>query len=365
MPLPSQISTNFPGPYNVFIPAFDGKATANLIVSYARDPKKFAVNKLAQRWPVNYLSGYWLTLRPEVLARVLTDPNETIWADGAPSPTGSFNQQDFRATQYMCVRRARPAYVGWQTREQAAYPVQETQLQVLGHQMMTTRAYAFYTLAMNAAAYLPSHVGTATYWSGLNTSLGLGGFFSQGTSTNPIIQRALLNIGNQIMMDTMAAVSYTDLTLVITPPAAIGMATSAEIHDYVARSPFALAQVKGDVPSQNGSWGLPDKLYGLDLVIDPTLLTTSGRLVVPGTTTYIEGSNQGLVLCPPGAMGSNVGQVTSAFSSFHFFFYRGEEMVTETLDEPVNKRTLLRVSETWGLNMVSPESCALIQNMFF
>src|SRR5277367_4744396 len=119
MPALGQITTAFPGPLNVFIPAFDGKATANLIVSYARNPKKFLVGKLAQRTPVNYLSGYWLTLRPEVLARVLTDPNESVWQDGSPAPTGSFNQQDFRATQYNCIRRARPAYIGWQTRDQA------------------------------------------------------------------------------------------------------------------------------------------------------------------------------------------------------------------------------------------------------
>lgn len=382
MPVPSQITTNFPGPYNVFIPAFDGKATANLIVSYARKPDKFAVTKLTQRTPVNFLSGYWLTLRPEVLARIMADPNETIWQDGSPAPTGSYNQQDFRATQYTCLRRARPAYIGWQTREQAAFPVQDTQLQVLGHQMITQRAYAFYQLAMNSANYLlgpsnaastiGSHVGTATFWSSVYAGVAGGGggssgggFFYAGTSTNPIIMRAIMNVANQITMDSMAAVAYTDLTMALTPPAAIGMATSAEIHDYLARNPLALAQVRGDSKSQNGQWGLPDMLYGMRVVIDPTLQTTSGRLVVPGTTQYIEGSNSALIMATPGDLPDNVGQISSSFSSFHFFFYRGEEMVTKTLDEPINERTMLRVQETWSVNMVSPETCGLITNLFY
>ena len=364
-------TTGFAGPSSVYIPSFNGKATANLIVSYARNPKKFAVTKLTQNTPVDYLNGYYLKLRPEVLARIMTDPNETVWVDGQPFPKGNYNQQDFTSLQYFCQRRGRPAYVGWQTREQAAWDVQDTQLNVLGHQMMTQRSYGFYTLAMNAANYIGgltpnttgSHVGTATYWSGLQSFT--GGFWSQGTSTNPIIRRTLLNVANQILMDTMSAVPYTDLTLVITPPAAIGASSSAEINDYLARNPLALAQVRGDSESQNGQWGLPDKLYGMTVCVDPTLQTTSARLVVPGTTQYIEGSNQALIMAPPGAMGENVGQVTSAFSSFHFFFYRGEEMITETIDEPNDRRSQLRVWETWDVRMVSPESCALVQNLFF
>jgi hypothetical protein len=356
-------TTAFPGPLNVYIPAFQGKQTANLIISYARDPKKFAVNKLTLRQPTQTLAGNWLSLRPEVLARIINDPNEVVWVDGQPRPTGTHNQQDFRATSYQCVRRARPAYIGWQTRDQAVWDVQDTQLGVLGHQMMTQRAFAFYGVAMATATHLASHVKTATAWSNIG---GTGGFWSAGTSTNPIIKRTLGNVADQIRKDTMASVNYTDLTLVITPTEAIGMANSAEIHDYLARSPYALAQVKGDSPSQNGQWGLPDKLYGMDLVIDPTLRTTSGRLTVPGTTVDILDSsdNKALVMATPGALGDNVGQVTSAFSSFALFVYNGEEMVVETQDEPWNKRTMMSVHETYDIKCVAPETCALVTNLF-
>jgi hypothetical protein len=357
-------TTAFPGPLNVYIPAFGGKASANLIVSYARDPKKFAVNKLAQRTPTSTLAGNWLTLRPEALARVMNDPNEVIWIDGQPSPTGTHNQQDFRGTPYTCVRRARPAYIGWQTRDQAVWDVQDTQLQLLAHQMMTQRAYAFYDVAMNSANHLSTHVKTATAWSDLGGYT--GGFWSAGTSTNPIVQRTLLQAANQIRKDTMDAVKYSDLTLVITPQVALQMASSAEIHDYVARSPFALGQIKGDVAGQNMEWGLPDKLYGMSLVVDGTLRTTSGRLQIPATTVDIQDANDNsaLIVATPGSLGGNVGQVNSAFSSMHMFVYNGEEMVTTTQDEPYNMRTLLRVHETYDMKLVAPETAALVTSLF-
>lgn len=357
-------TTAFPGPNNVYIPAFQGKMQAQLIVSYARDPKRFAVNKLAQRAPTNTLAGNWLTLRPEVLARILNDPNEVVWVDGQPRPTGTHNQQDFRATTYQCVRRARPAYIGWQTRDQAVWDIVDTQQQVLAHQMMTQRAFAFYNVAMASGNHLASHVKTATAWSSIGGYT--GGFWSAGTSTNPIVQRTLLQVGNQIRKDTMDAVRFDDLTLVITPQVALQIAVSAEIHDYVARSPFALGQIKGDVAGQNMEWGLPEKLYGMNLVVDGTLRTTSGRLQIPATTVDIQDANDNsaLVIATPGALGSNVGQVNSAFASMAMFVYNGEEMVVETQDEPWNKRTLMSVHETYDMRMVAPETAALVTNLF-
>lgn len=356
-------TTGFAGPLSVFIPAFQGKQTANLVVSFARDPKKFAVNKLAQRTPTPLMAGNFMQLRPEALARIMTNPNAAVWVDGQMRPGGTHNEQDYRAVPYVCTRIADTAFIGWQTRDQAVWPIQDTQTAALGHIMMTRRSQAFYTLTMTAGNHLSSHVKTATQWSNIG---GTGGFWSAGTSTNPIIKRALLQMANQIRLDSMNAVDYMQLTLVITPPAAIAMSTSAEIHDYLARNPLALAQVRGDAPSQNGQWGLPDKLYGMDLVIDGTLRTTTGRLTVPGTTVDIMDStdNSALVLATPGKLDDNVGQVTSAFSSVHMFVYNGEEMVVETQDFPWDKLTKMSVHETYTFIFAAKETAALATSLF-
>lgn len=353
--------TGFPGPNSVYIPAFQGKQSVNLITSYARDPKKFAVNRLAQRTPTELLSGNWLQLRPEALARIFTDPNSVIWVDGQPAPSGTHNAQDYRAVPYSCLRRAMPDYVGWQTKDQAVWPIMDTKLGALAHLMMTQRALVFYNLTLNSANHLASHVKTATAWSSIG---GTGGYWSAGTPQNPIIKRSLANIGNQIRLDTMATVGYKECTLVISPPSAIAMANSEEIHYYLARSPFALSQIRGDKEMQNGEWGLPDKLYDMDLCIDPTLRTTTARLVVPGTTEDIMDDNTALVICTPGALKENIGQVNSAFSSVHMFVYRGEEMVVKTQDFPWDQLTKMMVYETYGMSMVAPETAALATNLF-
>lgn len=354
-------TTAFPSQSDVYIPGFNGSAQARLIVSYARDPKKFAVNGLVTRTPTQQQSGLWLVLRPEALARVFQDPNAYEWRDGQPFPTGTHNAQDFRSVSYTCVRRGMPDFLGNLTEEQAVWPIRQTKQDNLAHLMMTLRATVFYNLMLNPLNHLSSHVKTATQWSSLNGAT--GGGWAQGTESNPIIQRTLKNIANQIRTDTLAAVNYKDLTLVIDPTAAIIMAASQEIHSYLARSQFAFKQITGD-ENQNGEWGLPAKLYDMNLVVDPTLQTISGRLTVPGTFQDVMNYNTALVMAAPGALKENVGQVNSGFSSVHMFVYRGQEMVVKSKQDDWNAFEKLGIFETYSLNIVAPETCGLATSLF-
>lgn len=357
-------TTAMPGPYDVYIPNLnDGKATARLIVSYARDPKRFAVNRLVTRTPTQNLSGFWLVLRPESLARIYQYANNYIWVDGQPFPTGNHNAQDFRSVAFQCYRIAMPDYLGEQTREQAVWPIEDTKIEALGHMMMTLRASVFYNLMLNPVNHLASHVMTSTQWSSLNGQV--GGGWGQGTESNPIIKRSVLNLSNQIRKDSLATVNYKDLAVVIDPDAAIIAGSSAEMHSYLARSMFAEAQLRGDKDSQNGEWSMPSRLYGLELIVDPTLQTLTSRMVVPGTYSDIMNYNTALILALPGALGSNVGQVNSGFSSCHQFVYRGEEMVVKSKYNDWDMVTKLGVYETYGLSIVAPETTGLITSLFF
>jgi hypothetical protein len=355
-------TTAFPGPYDVYIPAFGGKQTSRLIVSYARDPKKFAVNGLTTRTPTDTLSGNWISLRPEALARVFQDPNAYIWVDGQKAPDANYNTQDFRYTPYQCFRRAMPDYLGDQTAEQAVWPIQETKLDALAHIMMTLRATVFYTLMLNPVNYLATHVMTATQWSSQNGAT--GGGWQQGTEANPIIMRTLRNMANQIRKDTLATTSYKDLTLIIDPDAAILMSSSQEIHSYLARCQFALAQIKGDSAEQNGEWGLPPTLYGMNLIVDPTLQTISPRLQVPGTFTDVMNYNTAIVMAAPGAIKGNNGQVNSGFSTTHMFVYKGQEMVVKTKADDWSLRTNMLIFENYAMSIVAPETAALATSLF-
>lgn len=356
--------TAFPGPQNVYVDTFQpgGKANAKLITSYARNPNKFAVAGFPTVTPVENLSGLWLQLRPEALARVFQDPNAYLWVDGQPFPTGNYNAQDFRSVPFQCYRRAMPDYLGDQTKEQAVWPIESTKLDALGHIMMTLRATVFYTLTLNPANHLSTHVKTANQWSSLNGAT--GGYWSAGTVTNPVIQRTIRNVANAIRKDTLATVNPSNLTMVIDPDAAIIMAASQEINDYLARSQFALSQIKGDKEEQNGEWGLPPMLSGVKIQVDPTLQTVSPRLTVPGTFTDIMESNTALFFAKPGALDANTGQVNSGFSSVHMFVYKGQEMVTKSKYLDWDAYTKLGCYETYGMSVVAPETMALARSLF-
>jgi len=105
-------------------------------------------------------------------------------------------------------------------------------------------------------------------------------------------------------------------------------------------------------------------LYNMNVVVDGTLQTTSGRMVVPGTFTDVDDDNIALVMAAPGALSANIGQVNSAFSSVHMFVYKGEEMVVKSQDDPWNEYTRLGIYETYDMKIVAPETCALATNLF-
>lgn len=54
--------------------------------------------------------------------------------------------------------------------------------------------------------------------------------------------------------------------VVISPQEALALAAHRTIHDYLARSPYALQQLI--LGTRNGEYGLPEKLFGLDVFIN-------------------------------------------------------------------------------------------------
>lgn len=335
----------YPSGTNPFVPRFDAKGSGKLIVSYSRNPKDFAVNKLVTITPRTELSGYYARFDPSVLSRV-NDLNSTVWADGQPAPTGDQNKQRFAFVPYAMQRRAEPFYVGYQERDQAVWDVDAQGQDVLGQRMMSWRALEFYQLIQNANNYLASNTSTATALS--------GGLWSAATGSNPYIKIGLRKIVNQIVKITNAAVSRKDLTLLLSPDVAGALAETQEIREYLARSVFALKEIRGNEPDQNENWGLPDRLYGINVVVDPTIQNAAFRDQDP-SYNFMTGANEAIILCRPGDL-VNTGQFATAFSSVHMFSYTKEEMLMETFDEFWNKRVRHMVTDTRAFQVVSPET---------
>lgn len=347
----------YPGATGGYIPNFLGGESAGLIVSYSRDPKKFLVNKLLQITQVDKLTGYWKRANPGALARIYSDPDEAIWPDGAEAPRGYHNEQDISNAMYNCKRRAEADTIGYQTAKQSAYPLREMTTHTLAHRMMTRRAVAFYTRALSTDYYLSANTATVAAIAGPSVT------WANATGTNPYIYKTMMYAASTVTKATVGAIQFRDMTMVLSPDAAYQTAATEEIRNYLAQSPDALAQIRGDKPGQNASWGLPDQLYGMKVEVDPTIQNIGPRLATD-SNSYLATSTKAIFLCRPGDTPDNATQFSSAFSSWHLFTFQGEEMLAEEFDEPLHRRTHYRLTDCWDIQPVAPETAFLATLIF-
>jgi len=164
-------------------------------------------------------------------------------------------------------------------------------------------------------------------------------------------------MAQRVQKATLGVVRPRDLAFVVSPTSADLMGRSAEVHAYLANSPFALAQVRGDAPNQNGLWGLPDALYGIPIIVDDTVRVSSRKGAATLVSGYILG-NQGIMVARPGQL---VSDGSSAFSTCVLFMF--EEMTVESKDDSDNRRTMGRVVEDYAAVLASDISGYLISDV--
>lgn len=346
------MATAFPGGYNTFVPSFD--TTGKLVVAYSRNPKDFAINKWLTLIPVKRSVGYYLKLTAENAARILSsNVSDFLWADGNDTPSGEYNTESFEFKSFTTIRYAFPFRLGHKAIQQADWKVEAQHAAMAAQQAMTGRTINAAQLVLASANWAASHVaatGTALAGAALNT----------GTATNQILKKALNAIGKKIQKDTLGVVRPKDLCVVLNPDLADALSRSAEIASYLVSSPFALAQVRGDSPSQNGLWGLPDALYGFPIVVEDAVQVAQrkGATAAPAYLFSTSSSpNPLVVVARPGGL---VSEGSSAFSTVVQFLF--EEMTVETKDDPDNRRTKGRVVEDYATVLASDISGYLVQD---
>lgn len=333
---------------NTYVPSFE--ASGELVVSFSRNPKDFALNSYVTLTPTEKSTGYFLRISPDNAMRILsTTGADTTWADGNDAPTGTWNTEAFEFAPFLTKRHAYPFRLGYKAVEQAVWKILAAHAAMAAQQAMTDRTIEVNALLDATGNYPTGHYATATAQG--------GGFLSDGTAANPIILRALNACAFKIQKDTGGIVRPRDLVLVVNPELANAMAASQEIHTYLAQSPAALAQVRGDVPSQNGLWGLPDTVYGYRVAIEDAVKVAQlkGATADPG---YIKDDNTAWLVARPGQLVGTEG--APSFSTAHIFVY--EEMTVESKDDPDNRRHQGRVVDDRGAVMISGLSGFLITN---
>lgn len=334
-------SAGFPGPYSSYTPSHE--ATGGLIVGYSRNAKDFPVNNYIQIYPSQNMFGLYAVWTSRNAARIISNVDaEHSWADGAPAPPGLNNLESYVMQSYKTTRRSYPFTLGELTVQQQSFDLLMANTQDMAQQCMTARTMLVQG-ALSAQNWgsntinVPTLLNTLGQGSGQNW--GNGGI---GTTSNPgpNIKRSLQYGIRTIHLQTIGTVRENKLVLVVNPTTAQAMAASTEIQDYIKQDQFALGQLMGNVPNQNGIWGLPTHLYGVKLVVEDAVRVSSNKGATTDSLGYVMPDGVAYLLARPGELQGIAGH--RSYSTIQCFFYQ-DELTVETKYDADNKRYMGRV----------------------
>jgi hypothetical protein len=337
----------FPGAYNTFVP--NHEATKAMVIDFSRNPSKFPVNRYIQVVPVSDPIGYYLAMTVEERGRIRnTDGSEFKWADGNDAPAGQDGTESFEYKAYRQERYAFPFRFGDMTVKNASWDIVAQHAAIKAQQAMTHRTQQVATLLTTSGNYPSANTAAVTAIAG-NT-----GAWNQSTPGRKDIQRSL-NYGAETILDaTLGGLQLSDLVLIISSSCARQIAECQEIVDYIKGSPDAKAQLVGDKASLNAKrYGLPDQLYGFDLVIEDTRKVTSKKGATRAVSQIWPVASAVLASRPGGLVGV---AGAPSFSTATCFVNSEYEMAVETLDDRNNKRTTGRVIDMFDLKMTAGAS---------
>ena len=336
----------YPSAYNAFIRDHD--ASNKMVIDFARNINKFAVNRYTQVVPVQKVAGYYLDMTIEEAGRILySDLRNFIWYDSQPAPEGNEGTESFRFKPFETTRYAYPFMLGDLTIDQATWNILAQHSSIKSRQAMTARTQLAITAATTVTNYDTSHRLT------ISSITGNSGTWVTSTTARQDIKRSLNTAAEVILDDTLAAIELDDLIVVISSELAARISECQEIVDYIKGSPEALAQIKGELPGENAMYGLPNKLYGFPIAVEKTRKVTSRK--IPGTAAtrapMLATATPFMCARPGGLVG-----VADAPNFSTIVCFAQEEMTVETLREAQHRRTAGRVVENVVYKVVAPAS---------
>lgn len=345
----------FAGAFNAFVPEATGQ-----LIAYVRNPQAYKYNQYTQLVPMgtDVPIGIYYALHVDDVQR-LPDLNESVWADGAEAPDpGRGDGIRFVPTEFQAIRKSFPFRIGWLTLRAG----QKTGLNLMmAHTTLSRnkaqmdRTQRIITLLETSANWPSTNTATASSLNGL----GPAGYWDLASADDSngsflAIKKTLDEAARRIHLKTNGAVGDFEsqgpngLKLVLSPGAAIRTSQTAEIHAYLRESPFALAQVRGKVAGQNALWGLPDQLYGWDIIVEnavrvnarPKADGSEESISSGGNKSFIKSDTSAIIASRPGGLDGEYG--APSFSTVQLYTYDGE-MQLEVSDDVDNRRTKGRV----------------------
>lgn len=341
-----------PGGANTFIRQHD--ATGNLIVHYSRNPKDFPLNRYIQIREVDKETGYYLQITAEEAGRIVGgNLNEFVWPDGADRPQRNAGWEQFRFLDYRTQRFDFDFTIGYKAAKQADWDIKATGGATKAQQAMTARTRAVHVVLADTNNWDASHV------SDVASILTNQGSWELSTTQRGDIKRSLNHAASTIRKDTLAVVRKDDLMLVMNPVSAARVGESQEIRDYIKGSEDAWKEVINQ-EGRYSEYGLPNKLYGYEIVVEDSVMVTSARGAATVTRADVMGDGIAYMMARPGQL---VASVESGPSWSTCMLLILEEMTVETFDDDTNRKSTGHVVEDYSPVMTSPVSGFYFQNI--
>lgn len=317
----------YPGGSNTYIP--NHRATNNLVIGFSRNPKKFPLNQYIQLKPVTQDQGRFLKITTEEAGRILdADLSEFVWADGADRPQNNDGTELFHYDDYRTKRYNFGYKLGTKAEQQADWAIAKTHQQLKAQQAMTGRTVRVHSVLAANSSWETGHRKDVT------TISGVTGTWDASTTARQDIKRSLNHAAEQILKSTLSVVRKEDLQLVLNPVSAHRISECQEIVDHIKGSPEAYSQVQGG-QGKWSQWGLPDQLYGFNIVVEDSTKVTSRRGAATRAADFVMGSGVAYLLARPGELLAPAGEGPN-FSTICLFVY--EEMSVEEFTDTKHRR---------------------------
>jgi hypothetical protein len=340
-----------PGQSNTYIRQHE--ATGHLVIHYSRDVKKFPLNRYIQIREVTKDSGLYLQITAEEAGRIVGgNLNEHVWPDGSDRPERNAGWEQFRFLDYRTQRFDFDFQIGYKSQKQADWDILATGAATKAQQAMTARTRGVHQVLFDTNNWDSTHV-IAT-----PSILTNSGTWELSTTQRGDIKRSLNYAANLIRIDTLAVVRKEDLMLVMNPVTAARVGESQEIRDYIKGSEDAWKEVINQ-EGRYSEFGLPNKLYGYEIIVEDTVMVTSVR----GATVVrsdVMADDIAYMMARPGGLVANV-ESGPSWSTAMLFMY--EEMTVEQFSEDKHRRISGHVAEDYAPVMTSPVSGFYFQNV--
>lgn len=345
------MAVGYPGGLDTYVPTLE--LSGNLMVSFSRNLKDYAVNRYSKITPVKLPRGAYLYFNPADQARLPNQPYGMRWPAGTVAPTGFHTTLGFEQRTYQTERFRLSTTLDQRSVDIANWDIQKKHTEALAQKVMANRAHSVATVATTPGNYPSGNTDTATNLA--------GGVLSGGTTADPRIYTTLTSAQLQIQKATSGAVkAMNGFRIVSNATTAVRFSRTREIREYLMQSPSGPAMIRMDEKNLNGAYGLPPTLYGTEVVVEDTYYNANNRGAATDTATPAFADNV-LVICVK--EDDLDGQVMApGFSTFHQFVY--EDMVVESFPDPRSRLLELTVTDEFQAKDVAPVCGYLVTAVF-